>query len=82
MKIEISRGCTSHANEVDDKDFDDLSLNEQKYILIKLIEHCVDNKEDANTVFEVLANYFVRDEIRSGTCEQCGDSYYANKIEI
>ena len=79
-RIVYTDGCVVSGLTVDDRHFDDLSLEEQKAIMHKII----DNVPDSSYLQDMLIEY-----TQSGgeyeylyTCEQCGDSVCEWTLEI
>ena len=79
MKLHYITGCVCDSLSVDDKEFNDLSLEEQRAICHKL----VDNARD-DTLQQMFITYMennTESEI-SGPCECCGDIVEYYKLDI
>lgn len=79
MKLHYITGCICDSLSVDDKEFNDLSLEEQRAICYKL----VDNARD-----DILQQMFITymenntEPEMSGPCECCGDLIFEYNEEI
>ena len=81
MKIEYSEGCTTTGVYIDDKPFVNLSIEEQKEVLLKVLKHL---KNPSYSIQEFLISAATEEgEFEDlGKCEQCGDYVYNYTIEL
>ena len=81
MKIEYSEGCTTTEVYIDDKPLIDLSIEEQKEVLLKVLKHL---KNPSYSIQEFLISAAEEEgEFEDlGKCEQCGDYVYNYTIEL
>ena len=79
MKLQYVTGCVCDSLSVDDKEFNELSLEERKRILHHLIEHSIDE----NTLQELFIKYMEceGDFTDYAPCECCGDVIYQYDLE-
>ena len=79
MKIEYCEGCTATGVYVDDRALIDLSVQEQKEVLLKVLESL---KNPTYSIQQFLINAAEEEgECENlGMCEQCGDSIYNYKL--
>ena len=79
MKLKYVTGCICDSLSVDDKEFNELPLEEKKRILCHLIEHSIDE----HTLQELFIKYMECEGNLNifGTCECCGDSIYQYDLE-
>lgn len=79
MKLHYVTGCICDSLSVDDKEFNEMSLEEQRELLHKL----VDNADDV-TLQQMFIEYMENDAEwhMSGPCECCGDMITEYNIEI
>lgn len=79
-KIVYTDGCVVSGLTVDDRIFSDLSLEEQKEIIHKI----VDNVSDSSYLQDMLIEYTqsAGEYEYLYTCEQCGDSVCEWALEI
>lgn len=75
MEIEYSEGCTTTGVYIDDKPLVDLSIEEQKEVLLKALKHL---KNPSYSIQEFLISAAEEEgEFEDlGKCEQCGDYVY------
>ena len=79
-RIVYTDGCVVSGLTVDDRCFDDLSLEEQKAIMHKII----DSAQDSSSLQDMLIEYVET----AGeceylyTCEECGDSVCSWTIDM
>lgn len=79
MKLQYVTGCICDSLSVDDKEFNDLSLEEQRAICHKLVDSA-----DGITLQQMFIEY-MEDESEwhiSGPCECCGDMITEYNKEI
>ena len=81
MKIEYSEGCTTTGVYIDDKPLADLSIEEQKEVLLKALKHL---KNPSYSIQEFLISAAEEEgEFEDlGKCEQCGDYVYNYTIKL
>ena len=79
MKLKYETGCVCDSLSVDDKEFNELPLEERKKILHHLIEHSIDE----HTLQELFIKYMECDGNHDifGPCECCGDIVYQYVLE-
>lgn len=78
MKLHYVTGCICDSLSVDDKEFNELSLEEQRAICHKL----VDNAKD-DTLQQMFITYMENTDYKmSGPCECCGDLIFEYNEEI
>lgn len=78
MKLHYVTGCICDSLSVDDKEFNELSLEEQRAVCHKL----VDNARD-DTLQQMFITYMENtDYTMSGPCECCGDLIFEYSEEI
>ena len=75
MKIEYSEGCTTTGVYIDDKPFVDLSIEEQKEVLLKVLAY-LKNPSYSIQEFLISAAEEEGEYEDLGECEQCGDYVY------
>ena len=75
MKIEYEEGCITEGVYIDDKPLADLSIEEQKEVLLKVLAHL---KNPSYSIQEFLTCALTTEaEFENlGMCEQCGDFIY------
>ena len=79
MKIEYSEGYTTTGVYIDDKPFVDLSIEEQKEVLLKVLKH-LKNPSYSIQEFLISATEEEGEYEDLGMCEQCGDYIYNYKL--
>ena len=79
MKLEVSRGCTTFGSWVNDESFNDLPKEEQKKIIISIINGIPE--DEYQSIFDMLVEGF-GDYKEGGYCDQCCDNYYSTILEI
>lgn len=79
MKLKYVTGCICDSLSVDDKEFNELPLEEKKRILCHLIEHSIDEY----TLQELFIKYMECEGNLNifDTCECRGDSIYQYDLE-
>lgn len=79
MKLHYVTGCICDSLSVDDKEFNELSLEERKRILHHLIEHSTDEY----TLQELFIKYMECEGHFTNypPCECCGDVIYKYDLE-
>ena len=75
MEIEYSEGCTTTGVYIDNKPLVDLSIEEQKEVLLKVLAYL---KNPSYSIQEFLISAAKEEgEFEDlGKCEQCGDYVY------
>ena len=81
MKIEYSEGCTTTGVYIDNKPLVDLSIEEQKEVLLKVLKHL---KNPSYSIQEFLISAAEEEgEFEDlGVCEECGDWITKYTLEI
>lgn len=80
MKLKYVTGCVCDSLSVDDKEFNEMSLEEQRELLHKLVDNA-----DGVTLQQMLIEYMEGDESEwctSGPCECCGDLIFEYNKEL
>lgn len=79
MKLKYVIGCVCDSLSVNDKEFNELPLEERKEVLHHLIEHSTDEY----TLQELFIRYIECEGDReiSGPCECCGDMIHQYDLE-
>ena len=79
MKVEYYNGCTTTGVYIDNKALVDLSIEEQKGALLKVLNSL---KNPTYSIQQILINAAEEEgEYEDlGVCEQCGDSIYNYKL--
>ena len=80
MKLEVTEGCTAFSYSVDDKEWVDLSNEERKNVLLKIIQSQIEFN-NCQDVFISLVQEFGKYK-NLGRCEQCGDCIETHTLEI
>lgn len=83
MKFVITQGCTAYDFTVDEKRFDDLSIEEKEkivdHVLAKVKEQIINN----HIGFQGILEHFQYDSYETGPkCATCGDSVSTIIINI
>ena len=81
MKLQYITGCICDSLSVNDKEFNELSLEEQKEICHKLIE----NSEPYNNTLQEIFIKYMECECEGktwGPCDCCGDIIFEYNKEI
>ena len=81
MKVEYYNGCTTTGVYIDNKALVDLSIEEQKEVLLKILAYL---KDPSYSIQEFLISAAEEEgEFEDlGKCEQCGDYVYNYTIEL
>ena len=79
-KIVYTDGCIATGLTVDDRIFSDLSLEEQKAIIHKVIDSATDSSSLQSMLTEYVETAGEYEYLY--TCEECGDSVYEWTLEI
>lgn len=79
MKLQYVTGCICDSLSVDGKEFNEMSLEEQRELLHKLVDNA-----DTGTLQQMFIEYMEHDAewYISGPCECCGDMITEYNIEI
>lgn len=80
MKLQYTTGCICDSLSVDGKEFNEMSLEEQRELLHKLIDNA-----NSITLQQMFIEYMEGDESEwhtSGPCECCGDLIFEYDKEI
>lgn len=80
MKIVKSSGCTAYYTRVDDVDLHDLSEDQQKALLERLLK--ISNLHGMPHTINLLLDHIEYDGESLGTCDQCGDSVYRQLYDL
>lgn len=80
MKLTYTEGCMAYNLDIDDKEIDDFTLQEQKDILKSLIDKYGDNSAIQNMIMDFLELNGIPKFI--GHCDDCGDNVYEYTLEI
>ena len=80
MKLEVTEGCTAFSYTVNDKEWVDLTDNERKDVLLKIIQSQIEFN-NCQDVFISLVQEFGKYK-NLGRCEQCGDCIEIHTLEI
>lgn len=80
MKIIKSQGCTAFYTKIDDKDLDELSVEEKEILLNKLIK--IHNLYGIDTTINLLLDHIEYEREDGGYCDQCGDSVYRQIYDL
>ena len=80
MKLQVTEGCTAFSYEVDDKEWVDLTHEECKETLLKLIESCDDCRNLKHVFIDLMQDLGEFKDL--GTCDQCGDYVTRYTLEI
>ena len=79
MKIEYSEGCTTKGVYIDNKPLVNLSIEEQKDVLLKVL-NSLKNPTYSIQQFLISATEEEGEYEDLGMCEQCGDYIYNYKL--
>ena len=80
MKLQYVTGCICDSLSVDGKEFNEMSLEEQRELLHKLVDNA-----DGATLQQMFIEYMEGDESEfhtSGPCECCGDLIFEYNKEL
>ena len=80
MKLEVTEGCTAFSYTVNDKEWVDLTDDERKDVLLKIIQSQIEFN-NCQDVFISLVREFGKYK-NLGRCEQCGDCIETHTLEI
>lgn len=79
-RIVYTEGCVVSGLTVDDELFNDLSLEEQKAVMHKIIDNATDSSYLQNMLIEYVESAGEYEYLY--TCEECGDSVCEWTLEI
>ena len=79
MKVEYYDGCTTTGVSIDNKPLVDLSIEEQKDVLLKVL-NSLKNPTYSIQQFLISATEEEEEYEDLGMCEQCGDYIYNYKL--
>lgn len=80
MKLQYVTGCIYDSLSIDGKEFNEMSLEEQRELLHKLVDNA-----DGVTLQQLFIEYMEGDESElytSGPCECCGDLIFEYNREL
>ena len=80
MKLEVTEGCTAFSYTVNDKEWVDLTDDDRKDVLLKIIQSQIEFN-NCQDVFISLVQEFGKYK-NLGRCEQCGDCIETHTLEI
>lgn len=80
MKIIKSKGCTSFYTNVDGKELGELSIEEKKLLLDRLIK--IHNLYGIETTIDLLLDHIEYEGEDGGYCDQCGDNTYRQIYDL
>lgn len=80
MKLTYTEGCMAYNLDIDNKEIEDFTLQDQKNILKSLIDKYGDNSTIQNMITDFLELNGIPKFI--GHCDECGDNIYEYTLEI
>lgn len=80
MKIVKSSGCTAFYTRVDDRDLDELSDDEKKALLDRLVK--IHNLHGINSTINMLLDNIEYEHEDGGYCDQCNDHVYRQIYDL
>lgn len=80
MKLTYTEGCMAYNLDIDNKEIEDFTLQEQKNILKSLIDKHGNNSTIQNMIIDFLGLNGIPKFI--GHCDDCGDNVYEYTLEI
>lgn len=80
MELKVTEGCTAFSYTVNDKEWVDLSNEERKDVLLKIIQS-QNNFNNCQEIFTSLVQEFGQYNFL-GHCEDCGDYITTYILEI
>lgn len=80
MKLTYTEGCMAYNLDIDNKEIEDFTLQDQKNILKSLIDKYGDNSTIQNMIIDFLELNGIPKFI--GHCDECGDNIYEYTLEI
>lgn len=80
MKLTYTEGCMAYNLDIDNKEIEDFTLQDQKNILKSLIDKYGNNSTIQNMIIDFLELNGIPKFI--GHCDECGDNVYEYTLEI
>lgn len=80
MKLVYTDGCIAYNLNIDDKEIEEFTLQEQKDILKSLIDKHGDNSNIKNMIIDFLE--LNGDSEFIGHCDECGDNIYKYTLTV
>lgn len=80
MKLTYTEGCMAYNLDIDNKEIEDFTLQDQKNILKSLIDKYGNNSTIQNMIIDFLELNGIPKFI--GHCDECGDDIYEYTLEI
>ena len=80
MKLTYTEGCMAYNLDIDNKEIEDFTLQEQKDILKSLIDKYGNNSSIQDMIIDFLELNGIPKFI--GHCDDCGDNVYEYTLEI
>lgn len=80
MKLTYTEGCMAYNLDIDNKEIEDFTLQEQKDILKSLIDKYGNNSTIQNMIIDFLELNGTSKFIYH--CDECGDNVYEYTLEI
>lgn len=80
MKLTYTEGCMAYNLDIDNKEIEDFTLQDQKNILKSLIDKYGNNSTIQNMIIDFLELNGIPKFI--GHCDECGDNIYEYTLEI
>ena len=80
MKIVKSSGCTAYYTDVDGKELGELTEEEKKSLLDKLLK--IHNMHGLDHTINLLLDNMEYDGEDGGYCDQCGDNVYRQLYDL
>lgn len=80
MKLTYTEGCMAYNLDIDNKELENFTLQDQKNILKSLIDKYGDNSTIQNMIIDFLELNGIPKFI--GHCDECGDNIYEYTLEI
>lgn len=79
-KIVKSEGCTAFYTRIDDRDLDELSIEEKETLLSRLIS--IHKKYGIDGTINMLLDNIEYEGEDGGYCDQCGDNVYRQLYDL
>jgi hypothetical protein len=79
-KIVKSQGCTAYYTRIDGKDLDELTIDEKKSLLERLIK--IHNLYGIDQTINLLLDHIEYEGEDGGHCDQCGDNVYRQLYDL
>ena len=80
MKLTYTEGCMAYNLDIDNKEIEDFTLQEQKDILKSLIDKYGNNSRIQDMIIDFLELNGIPEFICH--CDECGDNVYEYTLEI